>query len=163
MQQLADEGPYDAIVDCISTQETIRLLNSVVQIFRAQGTDATANNNTNTTTKNNNSDKSEKNLPVIYTVLPVTASSTPEQGEKSDVDEQRCATKFMWLTAPFGMDDRHDFTRWLFWDVLQSHLDSGRLVATPPLLIKGGLGSLREAMDRMGTVSAQKVVVSLDE
>ena len=78
-------------------------------------------------------------------------------------DAIRCQTKFIWLTASFGKEDKFDFTRWLFRNVLQSRLDAGKLIATPPLLVNGGLGALREALERMSDVSAEKVVVVLDE
>ena len=153
-QQLADEGPYDAIIDCISTQQTIQLLDRAVQNCEAREATIFTNNN-----KCKRGDP-----PVIYTLLPFSPSEQNDKASTNNSNHQKsCPTKFMWLTAPFGMEHKREFTRWLFWNVLQSHLDSKTLVATPPLLVKGGLKALREAMDRMGTVSAQKVVVSLDE
>ena len=163
VDQLAEEGPYDAIIDCISTERTIQLLNSAVAQSHVEKSITGA-------------------LPTIFTLLPVPSVKPSPQGggsgnERSSSgssmaandDAQRCPTRFMWLTASFGMDeeDKRDFTRSLFWDVLQSKLDAGKLTATPPLIVRGKLTTLgkalSEALERMGDVSAQKVVVMLDD
>ena len=103
-------------------------------------------------------------LPTIYTLLPAPQSTKSESDEgKKTLEKKRfCPIKFVWLTAPFGMEEKRGFTRWLF-EVLQQKLNAGKLIPSPPLLIKGGLASLREALEAMGSVSAQKVVVTLDE
>ena len=134
---LSSYGPYTAVLDCISTTNTVDLLRKTLAL-------------TSSTT-----------APTIFHLLPI-APSNDHQSLSSGAGVAHIKTQFIWLSSVFVDPDHVAFTRWVFHEWLEEAMVSARFVPTPPLLIEGGLASLGAGLDMVPQVSAQKVVVALD-
>jgi hypothetical protein len=168
VSDLVNEGPYTAVVDCVSTQETVSLLNRVLQ--------HPTQNEAQTT---------------IFTLLPIKTlvdDSSEDLFAKASIRfpsallfpllslcHNLChnihiltggcvqKTKFMWLTSIFASEEHDEFKKWLFRKFLEPKFSRQSIKSANPVLVQGGLASLRQGLDLVPHCSAQKVVLTLEE
>jgi hypothetical protein len=69
----------------------------------------------------------------------------------------------MWLTSIFASEEHDEFKTWLFRKFLQPKFSRQSIKSANPVLVQGGLVSLRQGLDLVPHCSAQKVVLTLEE
>jgi hypothetical protein len=69
----------------------------------------------------------------------------------------------MWLTSIFASEEHDEFKNWIFRKFLGPKFSQQSIKPANPVLVQGGLASLRQGLDLVAHCSAQKVVLVLDE